>query len=140
MSIKELGATDALRLVQHSDGATIAEFGVIEDDTVEETTIEADVSLTVPVYGDPYILYDNPIGAKYTTGSIGLEGTKQAFDDVKDQCVSAGQYKVVRLVVGGDLMIQRDLLKCVITSVTRPRNVVKGDTWIKGELGFMTIP
>lgn len=140
MSLADLESGDSLRIVKHSDGSAIAEFFVIVDDTIEEDLIDSDVSVNIPVYGTPFLIVENPEGAKYTKAEIKLEGPASAFDSVVSQCASPTTFQLVRLVIGGNLMDQTDFVKGVVTGVSRKRNVTRGDSWVEGSISFISIP
>jgi len=139
MALADLESGDALRIIKFSDDTTIAEFFVISDDTIEEDLIDSDVSVRVPVYGNPFLLMENPVGSRYTNSTVNLEGTPEAFDAVVSQCAVSGSFQVVKLVVGGDFMDQIDYLKGVVVNVSRKRKITR-DGWVEGSISFIIIP
>lgn len=140
MALTELEVGDSLRIIKDSDDSTIAEFFVISDNIVEDTLIESDISVQIPVFGNPYVVIENPEGGLYTTLSINIEGESAAFEAVKNQCAMASVFQTVKLVIGGNLIDKIEYVKGVITSISRKRNVTKGDSWVEGSLSFITIP
>ena len=137
MSIDKLQVGDKLRF-QDDSSSVVATLGVINADSVETVSVGGDIEIIAPVYGNPYIKFDNPTTAGYTKGSVAVEGTKSAFDALT-ALVSTGSIKPVSLLVGGDVIPERVFFRCIIIGVSIKEDLKKPDTWVTGQISYIKL-
>ena len=137
MAINKLLTADKFRFVDDSN-ATIAVISTIANDTYEQTDVDGNISVITPVYGSPYLKFDNPVSAPYTKGSISAEGTKAAFDALKG-LVALGAIKPVSLVIGGTGFTKRTFNRCIITGVSTKQDLTKTTSWVTGQVSFIKL-
>ena len=139
MAINKLITGDKLRFVNDSN-ATIVTFGVINDDKVDLTDMEAAIDIIFPIYGNPYIKIDNPSSKGYTKGAVTLEGSDAEFTKLH-ALMEAATMQPVSLRIGGGTggIPARTFFRGIITGVSTSTMVNKPATWKIGQISFIKI-
>jgi len=137
MAINKIIAADKLRF-ETMGGTVITVVSIISDDIVNTVDVDGKIQVVVPIYGNPYIKFDNPSDARYTKGAITIEGTLaglQALSAVVDGVPT----QKVKLVIGGTSIPEKVFFSCVLTGVSIKRNLIKGDNWATGQVSFIKL-
>ena len=137
MAITALVAGDKLRFADLSNNV-IATFDTVETDSFDLRQVDSKTDVVVPIYGPPYLRFEDPIGAHYTKGTIKVEGTVAALQALSN-LVTAGSMKKVRLLVGGTNIPLKEYFQCVITGVQIKRDLIKGDNFASGQISFIKV-
>lgn len=137
MAITALVTADRLRF-ENLSGSVIATFNTIKGDETSVKEVDSKTSVVVPVYGDPYLQFKDPIGAQYKKSTITVEGPVSALESLS-ALVTAGNMQVVRLLVGGTNIPEKEYVRCVITGVQIKRDLIKGDNFAEGQVSFIKV-
>lgn len=137
MAITALVAADKIRF-EDLNGSIIAAFDTVLGDEFNLNEVKSKTDVVVPIYGSPYLRFENPLGSHYNKGVITVEGTVSALETLSS-LVTAGGMKKVRLLVGGTNIPLKEYFQCVVTGVQIKRDLIKGDNFASGQISLIKI-
>jgi len=137
MSILRLGAGDELRF-ERLNASVVAVISTISEDSLELQEVDGKFSVIIPVYGSPYLKFENPIGSAFSKMTLGIEASQTAFDALT-ALVSVGNVAKVSLVVGGVAFSKSTLFSGVVTGVRVTNSLVKSTGWVTGQISLIKV-
>lgn len=108
-------------------------FDLIDGDEISESVADCDVEIVVPVYGSPYIKYNNPISKGYTENTISIEGDEVSFDNLETK-INSRDFSTMQISIG-----DRNFFKGILIGISTQKNVLENPNKIRGQVRFIKI-
>lgn len=108
-------------------------FDLVDGDELSENIVEGNLEVIVPVYGSPYLRYNNPNSSGYTENTISLEGPSNSFAGLAAN-VFAGVFTVVPVTLDTAFFFN-----CIVIGVSSQTNITHSEDRIKGQIKVIRI-
>lgn len=109
------------------------EFNLIDGDEITENIIDSEIEVIVPVYGNPYLRYNNPVSKGYTENTISLEGPEQSFTDLAAK-INNNDFSITPISIGS-----RNFFNCIVVGISSQKNVTQSKNRIRGQIKVIKI-
>jgi len=108
-------------------------FDLIDGDEISESIADCDVEVVVPVYGSPYLKYNNPVSKGYTENVISVEGPEASFLGLETK-INSRDFSTIQIAIGS-----RSFFQGIVIGVSTQKNVLDDSDKVKGQVRLIKI-